>query len=378
MSILTGDREARAAAPLMLPDQTENDAAAPRADAGQRVVLDLRRRRHRCASRAAATAATLVHPPVPDLPVLPEPVARSRPRCRAGPRSSASRSTPISGCPDFEPPYVIANVALAEDAERPAHDEHRRLRARRRAHRPGGRGPLRAARRRVAAAVRADRVRRPRRPRRRARCGPSPRPPSSDDRFEHRAVLSGIGRSAIGRRLMVDPLSLTVDACLAAVADAGLTLDDIDGLSTYPGPAGGGHERGRRHRRRGGAAHPPDLDQRRRRPARTGRLGHRAPCSPWPRAVPPRAVLPHGVGVDVRRPGRSGSAVAAAAASGCRARSGNGARPFGAMSAANWIGMNANQYLHRYGATREMLGWIALNGRRQRGAQPAPRSTATR
>ena len=51
-------------------------------------------------------------------------------------------------------------------------------------------------------------------------------------------MLSGVGRSAIGRRLMVDPLSLTVDACLAAVADAGLTLDDIDGLSTYPGAAG--------------------------------------------------------------------------------------------------------------------------------------------
>src|SRR5436305_12001288 len=37
--------------------------------------------------------------------------------------------------------------------------------------------------------------------------------------------------------------------------------------------------------------------------------------------------------------------------------------PYGAMSAANWIGMNANQYLHRYGATRELLGWIAINGR---------------
>jgi acetyl-CoA acetyltransferase len=33
------------------------------------------------------------------------------------------------------------------------------------------------------------------------------------------------------------------------------------------------------------------------------------------------------------------------------------------MSAANWIGINANQYLHRYGATREMLGYVALNGR---------------
>src|SRR6266851_5590964 len=37
--------------------------------------------------------------------------------------------------------------------------------------------------------------------------------------------------------------------------------------------------------------------------------------------------------------------------------------PFGAMSAAHWIGINANQYFHRYGATREMLGAIALNAR---------------
>ena len=37
---------------------------------------------------------------------------------------------------------------------------------------------------------------------------------------------------------MVDPLSLTVDACLQAVADAGSELDDIDGLSTYPGYRG--------------------------------------------------------------------------------------------------------------------------------------------
>ena len=51
--------------------------------------------------------------------------------------------------------------------------------------------------------------------------------------------------------------------------------------------------------------------------------------------------------------------------------------PFGAMSAANWIAMNANQYFHRYGATREMLGWIALNGRPTRPATRPP-STAIR
>src|SRR5439155_8934927 len=73
---------------------------------------------------------------------------------------------------------------------------------------------------------------------------PVPRAPLNDERFEHRAVLSGIGRSTIGRRLLVNPLSLTVDACLAAVADAGLTLDDIDGLSTYPGPGAAGMSEG--------------------------------------------------------------------------------------------------------------------------------------
>ena len=39
-------------------------------------------------------------------------------------------------------------------------------------------------------------------------------------------------------------MSLTIDACLAAVADAGLALEDIDGLSTYPGPAGMGMSEG--------------------------------------------------------------------------------------------------------------------------------------
>ena len=106
-----------------------------------------------------------------------------------------------------------------------------------------------------------------------SRAARRPGAPLSDDRFEHRAVLSGVGRSAIGRRLMVDPLSLTVDACLAAVADAGLSLDDIDGLSTYPGAAAHGDERGRRHRRRGGAAAstPPGSTAAASCPARAGR-----------------------------------------------------------------------------------------------------------
>jgi acetyl-CoA acetyltransferase len=42
------------------------------------------------------------------------------------------------------------------------------------------------------------------------------------------------------------------------------------------------------------------------------------------------------------------------------------------MSASNWIGVNASQYLHRYNATREqVLAPIALNGRANAGRNPA-------
>ena len=52
---------------------------------------------------------------------------------------------------------------------------------------------------------------------------------------ERKAVVSGVGQSQIGRRIYRDPIDLTLDACLAAIEDAGLTRDDIDGLATYPG-----------------------------------------------------------------------------------------------------------------------------------------------
>jgi acetyl-CoA acetyltransferase len=56
------------------------------------------------------------------------------------------------------------------------------------------------------------------------------------DPIERRSVISGAGQSEIGRRLFRDPLDLTLDACMAAIEDAGLTTDQIDGIATYPGP----------------------------------------------------------------------------------------------------------------------------------------------
>ena len=57
--------------------------------------------------------------------------------------------------------------------------------------------------------------------------------------LERNACITGIGQSQIGRRLGRDPLDLTLDACLAAIEDAGLTRERIDGISTYPGAMGG-------------------------------------------------------------------------------------------------------------------------------------------
>ena len=52
---------------------------------------------------------------------------------------------------------------------------------------------------------------------------------------EHRAVISGIGQSAIGRQIERSGFQLTLDAVLAAIADAGLQISDIDGLAMFPG-----------------------------------------------------------------------------------------------------------------------------------------------
>lgn len=193
---------------------------------------------------------------------------------------------------------------------------------------------------------------------------PAPvRPMPVTDKFESKVVITGIGLSQVGRRLGRDPMGLALEACRAAVADAGLTMDDIDGLSTYPG--GGAKESGFSE---GGIYPVADA------------LGI-APT--WFCGTP-------------ETPGQSGAVVNAmlAVASGlCRhvlcfrtvwettsiawgnrqnTGVGGGARisgemewrlPYGAMSAGNWIALLASHYFHRYGATREQLGWIPVTQR---------------
>ena len=52
---------------------------------------------------------------------------------------------------------------------------------------------------------------------------------------EKQVAITGIGQSKVTRGTDRWPIDLTVDACMQAIADAGLTRADIDGVATWPG-----------------------------------------------------------------------------------------------------------------------------------------------
>ncbi|WP_106402639.1 thiolase C-terminal domain-containing protein [Actinocorallia populi] len=189
-------------------------------------------------------------------------------------------------------------------------------------------------------------------------------------RFEDDAVLSGIGRSAIGRRLMADPLALAVEACRAAVADAGLELDDIDGLSTYPG---GGLEHGM------GEGGVTALEAALRiRP--TWYNGGGETFGPGGSVIAAMQAVSAGLARHVlcfrtvwqstfdtlRQQGalKSGGGRVVTGGMGWGA-------PFGATSAAHTLAQSAQRHFRRYGTTRETLGWIALNQRANAALNPS-------
>ena len=50
--------------------------------------------------------------------------------------------------------------------------------------------------------------------------------------FEKNPIISGLGISRIGRRTGIPGAELTLEAARAAIEDAGLTANDIDGIGT--------------------------------------------------------------------------------------------------------------------------------------------------
>lgn len=191
--------------------------------------------------------------------------------------------------------------------------------------------------------------------------------------LERRAAISGIGQSEYGRRMERDPLALTADACLAAIEDAGLRRQDIDGLSTYPGAGiqgapgftGAGVSEVQEMLRL-------DLDWFCGGPELPGQLGAVINACAAVATGLARHVLCFRTVWESTAQGKGPRAGIGTGGGGSFRASGimEWTLPFGAASAACWIAMMAQRHFYEYGTTREQLAQIALNARRNAGRNP--------
>jgi acetyl-CoA acetyltransferase len=194
---------------------------------------------------------------------------------------------------------------------------------------------------------------------------------------EAKAVISGVGQSQIGRRIHRPPLDLTIEATLAALDDAGLTVKDLDGIATYPGAmnvppgfSGVGVVELQEALRldlnwwEGGVESP-------------GQLGSVINAIAAVALGLCRHVVCFRTVWEASAQGDQGRASVTAGGGG--GGGGGGYRadsfmqwtlPFGAPSAANWIGMMAQRHFHEFGTTREQLAQVALNARRNAALNP--------
>jgi acetyl-CoA acetyltransferase len=183
-------------------------------------------------------------------------------------------------------------------------------------------------------------------------------------------LISGLGQSRIGRRLTRSGFQLTIDAILAAIADAGLRPSDIDGLTTYPGtavPLNPGFN-------------GPDLYE------IQDALGlnlnwHLGACqgpAQFMSVIPAAGMVSMGVCRHVVA-FRTTTEAAAQGAERRRGlgelmREGEGVLAWllaaGSVSAANWTAFYINRHMHEYGTTKEQLGWIALTERAHAAGNP--------
>jgi acetyl-CoA acetyltransferase len=193
--------------------------------------------------------------------------------------------------------------------------------------------------------------------------------------FEKDAILSGIGISRIGRRTGIPGLDLTMEAVRAAIADAGLVAADIDGIATLgdtpaeevnaelqidAADCGTGFGTG-------GLLSPVmsacrAVSERRARHVVVYRtiqmLGGTVPVKQEENApAPPLArmlELPEGAPRPAVGPMDDVTDLVAAQA----------------YSAANWLALHCRRHMELYGTTKEQLGWLALNGRRNAALNP--------
>ncbi len=188
---------------------------------------------------------------------------------------------------------------------------------------------------------------------------------------EKLVCVTGAAQSEVARPSPRSALQLTADACLAAIADAGLDVSEIDGIATYPGKSSEG----------GGiapvspseAAAMLGLNPRWILASSEG-FSHMAPifnavtaiaCGLARHVVVFRTVAQ----ASARRQARASTLMVG----GGDRVDGNNAWtvPFGALSPVNTFALYAQAYCDRYRATAEQLGALAVSSRAHAARNPA-------
>lgn len=197
------------------------------------------------------------------------------------------------------------------------------------------------------------------------------------DAPEKRAIISGIGISRIGRRTGIPGLALTAEAAAAAIADAGLGAADIDGIATLGETPldetarvlgigevayrGGGFDTG-------GLLSPVMSAC---LAVAEGRARHVLVYRTL--KMMGGTILPAAGGGSPAPPLRTPpSRDEPSAQEGVRSAMGDMGPLLAchAYSAANWLAMHCRRHMHVYGTTKEQLGWLAINSRRNAGRNP--------
>jgi acetyl-CoA acetyltransferase len=193
--------------------------------------------------------------------------------------------------------------------------------------------------------------------------------------FEKDAIVSGIGISRIGRRTGIPGAELTMEAVRAAIEDAGLVPADIDGIATLGDtPAEEVNATLKIEAADCGAGF--------------GTGGLLSPVMSACRAVAERRVRHVVVYRTIQMLGgaisgeQQKNAPASPMARMFETPEGAERPAVGAMddindllkahaySAANWLALNCRRHMELYGTTKEQLGWVALNGRRNAALNP--------
>ncbi|MEU5300752.1 lipid-transfer protein [Streptomyces noursei] len=183
------------------------------------------------------------------------------------------------------------------------------------------------------------------------------------DALGGRAAIVGIGATDFSKDSGRSELKLAVEAVHAALADAGLAPDDVDGLVTFTmdtnpeitvaQAAGIGELTYFSRVHYGGGAACATVQQAALAVA-TG-LADVVVCY---RAFNERSGRRFGAGVQQREPSAEGTAL-------------GWNLPFGLLTPASWVAMAAQRYLHAYGLTPDAFGHVAVTDRRHAARNPA-------